>query len=48
MQSFERNYDLLRTKFPSILLNKNINETELKLENLTLILREANLVLQLK
>ena len=49
--SFERNNDVLKSKSPCILLNKNINfdknETELKMENPTNILRVMNLVLQL-
>ena len=48
--SFERNYDVLKSKSPYILLNKNINfnknETESKMENLTHSFRETNLVLQ--
>ena len=50
--NFERNYDVLKSKSPCILLNKNINfnknETELKMENPTNSFRETNLVLQLK
>ena len=49
--SFERNNDVLKSKSPCILLNKNINfdknETELKMVNPTNILRVMNLVLQL-
>ena len=50
--NFERNYDVLKSKIPCILLNKNINfnnknETELKMENSTHSFRETNLVLQL-
>ena len=49
--NFERNYDVLKSKSPCILLNKNINfdknEAELKMENPTNILRVMNLVLQL-
>ena len=49
--NFERNYDVLKSKSPCILLNKNINfdknETELEMENPTNILRVMNLVLQL-
>ena len=49
--NFERNYDVLKSTSPCILLNKNINfnknETEPKMENLTHSFREANLVLQL-
>ena len=48
--NFERNYDVLKSKSPCILLNKNINfsknETESKMENPTHSFREANLVLQ--
>ena len=44
-------YGVLKSKSPSILLNKNINfnksETELKMENPTHSFRETNLVLQL-
>ena len=47
----ERNYDVLKSKNPCILLNKNTNfnknEAELKMENLTHSFREINLVLQL-
>ena len=49
--NFERNYDVLKSTSPCILLNKNINfnknETESKMENLTHSFTEANLVLQL-
>ena len=49
--SFERNYDVLKSKSPYFLLNKNIkfnkNETELKMENPTHSFREMNHVLQL-
>ena len=49
--NFERNYDVLKSKSPCILLNKNINfnknETESKIENPTHSFRETNLVLQL-
>ena len=49
--SFERNYDVLNSKSPCILLNKNINfnknEMESKMENPTHSLRETKLVLQL-
>ena len=49
--NFERNYDLLKSKSPCILMNKDINfnknETELKMENLTQSFRDKNLVLQL-
>ena len=48
---FERNYDVLKSKSPCILLNKNINfnknEMESKMENPTHSFRETNLVLQL-
>ena len=47
----ERNFDVLKSKSPSILLNKNIkfdkNETESKMKNPTYSFRETNLVLQL-
>ena len=49
--NFERNYDVLKSKSPCILLNKNINlnknETESKMENPTYSFRETILVLQL-
>ena len=49
--NFERNYDILKSKSPFILLNKNINfdkkETELKMENPAQGFSEMNLVLQL-
>ena len=49
--NFERNYDILKSNSPCILLNKNINfngnETESKMENLTHSCRETNLVFQL-
>ena len=49
--NFERNYDVLKSRSPCILLNKNINfnknETESKMENRTLSFSETNLVLQL-
>ena len=49
---FERNYDVLKSKTPCILLNRNINfnknETESKMENHTHSFREMNLVLQLQ
>ena len=49
--NFEKNYDVLKSKIPYILLNKNINfnknETESKMENPTHSFRETNLVLQL-
>ena len=47
---FERNYDVLKSKSPCILLNKNINsnknETESKMENPTHSFRETNPKLQ--
>ena len=49
--NFDRNYDVLKSKSPWILLNKNINinnnEMEMKMENPTHRFRETNLVLQL-
>ena len=49
--NFERSYDVLKSKSPCILLNKNINfnkyETELKMGNPTQSFRETSLVLQL-
>ena len=49
--TFERNYDVLKSKNPCILLNQNMNfnknETEAKIENPTHSFRETNLVLQL-
>ena len=49
--NFERNYEVLKSKSPCILLNKNINlnksETESKMENPRQCFRETNLVLQL-
>ena len=46
---FERNYDVLKSKSPCILLNKDVNfnknETESKMENPTHGFRETNLVL---
>ena len=46
----ERNYEVLISKIPCILLNKNVNfnknETELKMENPTHSFRETNLMLQ--
>ena len=49
--NFERNYDVLNSKSPCILFNKNINfnknETESKMENSTHSFRETNLLLQL-
>ena len=48
---FERNYEVLKSQSPRILLNKNINfnknETVSKMENPTHSCREKNLVLQL-
>ena len=48
--SFERNYNVLKSKNSCILLNKNItfnkNETELKMENPTHSFRDMNLVVQ--
>ena len=49
---FGRNYHVLKSNSPCILLNKNINfdknETESKMENLIRSFREMNLLLQLK
>ena len=49
--SFESNYDVLKSKSPCLLLNKNVNfdknETKSKMENPTHASRETNLVLQL-
>ena len=49
--NFERNYDVLKSKNISILLNKNIrlnkNEKESKMENPTSSFGVTNLVLQL-
>ena len=49
--NFERNYAVLKSKSPCILLNNNINfnksKTESKTENHTHSFRETNLVLQL-
>ena len=49
--NFERNYDVLKSKSPCILLNKNINfnknEAESKMENPTHSFKETNLVLKL-
>ena len=49
--NFEKNYDVLKSKKPCILLNKNItfnkSEAESKMENLSHSFREMNLVLQL-
>ena len=48
---FERNYEVLKSKSPCFLLNKNINfnknKTELKMENPIHSFREMNHVLQL-
>ena len=48
--SFERNYDVLKSKSPCIFLNKstnfNKNGTESKIENPTHTFRETNIVLQ--
>ena len=48
---FERNYNILKSKSPCILLNKiinfNENETKLKMKNLIHSVWETNLVLQL-
>ena len=49
--NFERNYDILKSSSPRILLKKKINfnenETELKMENSTNRFRETNLARQL-
>ena len=49
--NFERRYDVLKSKSPGILLNKNIilnkNETELKMENPTYAFIKTSLALQL-
>ena len=49
--NLEKNYDILKSKSPCILLKKNIklnkNETESKTENPTRSFRETNHVLQL-
>ena len=48
--NFERSYDVLKSKSPFILLNKNTNfknKTESKMENPTHSFRETNRVLQL-
>ena len=43
---FERNYDVLKSNNPCILLNKNINfkknETEWKMENPTHLIKDAS------
>ena len=48
--NFERNDDVLNSKSPYFLLNKNANinknETESKIENLIHIFRQLNLLLQ--
>ena len=48
--SFERNYDVLKSKSSCILLNKNINlnqnETESKMKNLVHSFRETSFLLQ--
>ena len=48
--SFERNYDVLKSKSSCILLNKNINlnqnETESKMKNLIHSFRETSFLLQ--
>ena len=49
--NFERNYDVLKSKSPCILLNKNINfnksEIESKMKKPYTQFRETNFVLQL-
>ena len=49
--NFERNYDVLKSKSPYFMLNKNVNfnknKTEYKLEDLTYAFRDTNVVLQL-
>ena len=49
--NFERNYEVLKSKCPWILLNKNINfnqnQMESKMKNRAHSFREKNLVLQL-
>ena len=49
--SFERNYDVIKSQNPCILLNKKINfnedKTKSKMKNSTYDFREMNLVLQL-
>ena len=51
VENFGRSYDVLKSKSPCILLNKNINfnknETESKMENRTHSFRKTNLVLLL-
>ena len=48
--NFERSYDVLKSKRPCILLNKNINfnknETGSKMQNPTYSFRDTNIVLQ--
>ena len=48
--NFKRNYDVLKSKSPCILLNRNINfnknETESQMENPIHSFRETNLTLQ--
>ena len=44
--NFERNYDILKSKSPCSLLNKNKNKMESKMENPPPSFREKNLVLQ--
>ena len=48
--NFERNYGVLKSKSPCILLNKHINlnknETELKMENPTHSFTKTSLVVQ--
>ena len=49
--NFERSYDVLKSKSPCNVLNKNKNfnknETESKMENPTKSFRETNFVIQL-
>ena len=49
--NFERNFDVVKSKSPYLLLNKNINfdknKTKSKMENATHSFRQTNLVLQL-
>ena len=48
--NFERNHDVLKSKSPCTLFNKNVNfhenETESKMENSTSSIRETNFVFQ--
>ena len=48
--NFERSYDVLKSKSPCILLNKNVNfnknETKSKMEDRTHSFREMNLMLK--